>query len=72
MDWTTNTRPLSAAPVAAPPPPLPAAAALPPAGWYTDPQNAAGEKWFDGADWTPATRQRPGHQYAGAPGRPAG
>ena len=70
--WTANTRPLSQAPGQAPPPPVPALFALPPAGWYPDPQNAVGEKWFDGADWTQATRQRPSHQYAGAPGHSAG
>ncbi|SPM41239.1 hypothetical protein MNAB215_3444 [Mycobacterium numidiamassiliense] len=28
-------------------------AALPPAGWYPDPSGARGQRYFDGAEWTP-------------------
>jgi hypothetical protein len=29
----------------------------PPAGWYTDPSDSAGLRWWDGQQWTTATRQ---------------
>jgi hypothetical protein len=48
-----------AAPVApvpvAPQPVAPQAQALPPAGWYADPQRPGGQRYWDGATWTQHT-----------------
>ncbi len=43
-----------AAPVA-PQPVAPQAPALPPAGWYADPQRPGGQRYWDGATWTQHT-----------------
>jgi len=40
------------------PPPVPAAVAVQTPDWYPDPQNPAEDRYFDGAVWTPLTRQR--------------
>lgn len=31
---------------------------MPEPGWYEDPRDATGERWFDGAAWTQTTRPR--------------
>lgn len=36
-----------------------AGATLPGAGWYTDPQDAAQERWWDGTQWAEHRRPRP-------------
>ncbi|HXR44411.1 MAG TPA: DUF2510 domain-containing protein [Pseudolysinimonas sp.] len=45
--------------------------ALPIAGWYPDPENAAGERWWNGSGWSdhrrPATAPVPGPAPATAP-----
>jgi hypothetical protein len=42
----------SDAPSAAPPAPAEPATGLPPAAWYADPENPAGMRYWDGAEWT--------------------
>jgi hypothetical protein len=32
---------------------------LPPAGWYSNPNGAPGQRYFDGRDWTPYHRAAP-------------
>ena len=32
---------------------------LPPAGWYSNPSGAPGQRYFDGRDWTPYHRATP-------------
>lgn len=39
------------------------ASAPPPAGWYADPENAAGERWWNGSSWSD-------HKRAAAPATP--
>jgi len=46
--------PVAPAPVA-PQPAAPQAQALPPAGWYADPQRPGGQRYWDGATWTQHT-----------------
>lgn len=41
------------------------ASAPPPAGWYADPENPAGERWWNGSNWSDHKRA------AGAPAAPA-
>lgn len=41
--------------------------ALPPAGWYPDPQGPGNERWFDGQSWTTGVRPVPAPVPAPAP-----
>ena len=38
--------------------PAPAQVVLPPAGWYPDPADPSGRRWWDGARWSGRTRRR--------------
>lgn len=40
-------------------------ASLPPAGWYPDPSGAADERFWDGSNWSQATRRAPAPQPTG-------
>lgn len=46
--------------------------ALPPEGWYPDPQDGARSRWWDGAKWTDATRHATGTETAIEMPPPAG
>lgn len=42
-------------------------AALPPEGWYADPQNPTGSRWWSGSGWTDARRADPARSTQAAP-----
>ena len=51
--WATGPAAVGypSAPVPPPAPVSPSASRLPPAGWYPDPSDATGLRWWDGAQW---------------------